>query len=194
MVSDIAHSRCSARTPGRAAGQAGAVGRLPNPPPDAYVSAMAIFPRPVSPRSALADLRDMFSPDRPHRWTLLALSCTLTGVLLWGLLLDSRIPPKEREIIYVESWMNDRKDSDIIREQMKDLAGYEAAFQKKQGEYQKMADMFGIEWRADAERNRIQREQVIAAIQKKLAERLAAAEAREAAAAAGHGKAAVAAR
>jgi len=142
---------------------------------------MAIFPRPVSPRSAFADLRDMFSAERPHRWTLLALSCALTALLLWGFMLDSRIPPKPREIIYVESWMNDRKDSDIIRQQMADIAEYEQALEKKQVEFQKVADMFGIEWREDEMRNRTRRAEVIAAIQKRLGERLAKAEAQEAA-------------
>ena len=162
-------------------GKAGRAPWLSNPSPDAYVGAMAILPRPVSPKSALADLRDMFSAERPHRWPLLVLSCVFTGLLLWGFMIDSRIPPKPREIIYVESWMSDRKDSDIIRDQMKDLADYEQALEKKQGEFQKVADMFGIEWRKEEMQNRARRKDVIAAIQKKLGERLAQAEAREAA-------------
>jgi len=142
---------------------------------------MPIFPRPVSPRSAFADLREMFSPDRPHRWTLLALSATLTGLMLWGFVLDSRIPEPPREIIYVESWMADRKDSDIIRKQIADLNAYEAGLVKKQGTYQKLADTFGIEYREEAARSEAQRKAVLAAIHKRLRERLAAAEAREAA-------------
>jgi len=152
---------------------------------DAYVGAMPIFPRPVSPRSAFADLREMFSPDRPYRWPLLALSAVLTGLMLWGLALDSRIPERPREITYVESWMADRKDSDIIRKQISDLAAYEASLVKKQGTYQELADTFGIEWREEAARNDAQRKAVIAAIHKRLQERLAAAEAREAQPAAG---------
>lgn len=146
---------------------------------DAYVGAMAIFPRPVAPSSAFADLRDMFSRDRPYRWTLLGVSVALTGVLLWGFMLDSRTPPKPREIFYVESWMSDRKDSDIIRQQIKDLAAYEAALAKKQREFQKVADSLGIDWRKDEARNSEQRKAVEAVIQKRLQERLAAAEARE---------------
>ncbi|OJY69747.1 MAG: hypothetical protein BGP16_08355 [Sphingobium sp. 66-54] len=142
---------------------------------------MPIFPRPVSPRSAFADLREMFSPDRPHRWTLLALSAALTGLMLWGFALDSRIPEQPREITYVESWMADRKDSDIIRKQITDLDAYEASLAKKQGTYQKLADTFGIEYREEAARSEAQRKAVLAAIHKRLQERLAAAEAREAA-------------
>lgn len=140
---------------------------------------MPIFPRPVSPRSAFADLREMFSPDRPYRWTLLALSAALTGLMLWGFALDSRIPEQPREITYVESWMADRKDSDIIRKQMTDLDAYEASLMKKQGTYQKLADTFGIEYREEAARSDAQRRAVLAAIHKRLQERLAAAEARE---------------
>jgi len=152
---------------------------------DAYVAAMPIFPRPVSPKSAISDLRDMFSPDRPHRWTILALSVALTGVLLWGFVLDSRIPPKPREIFYVENWMADRKDSDIIRQQIKDIALYESALGKKQKEFQKVADSLGIEWREEEARNKAQREAIIAAIQKRLNQRLADAVKKEAAAGGG---------
>ncbi|BAK68368.1 hypothetical protein SLG_36930 [Sphingobium sp. SYK-6] len=141
---------------------------------------MAILPRPVSPTSAFADLREMFSRERPHRWSILALSITLTGFLLWGFLVDSRIPPKEREIIYVESWMSDRKDSDIIRRQIEDLAKYEAALERKQREFQSVADSLGIEWREDEIRNRAQRKETIAAMNKLLHKRLEAALAHEA--------------
>ena len=146
---------------------------------EAYVSAMAIFPRPVTPKSAITDLREMFSPDRPHRWSILALSVTLTGLVLWGFALDTRAPKKEREIYYVESWMADRKDSDIIRQQMKDLDKYEAALNKKQDEFQRLADGLGIEWREEEARNTAQRKAVMVAIHKRLDERLAKAEVKE---------------
>jgi len=144
-----------------------------------YVVAMAIFPRPASPRSAVSDLREMFSPERPHRWPILALSVTLTGLLLWGFHIDSRKPPKEREIIYVESWMADRQDSDIIRRQLVDLERYEAALESKQGEFQRLADGLGIEWREDAARNKTEREAILAAVEKRLNDQLAEALARE---------------
>lgn len=145
---------------------------------------MAIFPRPVTPRSALADLKDFLTGERPHKWPLLGLSVALTGVILYGFYLDSRTPPKPREIIYVESWMADRKDSTVIAEQKKDLANYENALQKKQHEFQHVADMLGIDWREDEARSKAQREAVIAAVQKRLDQRLAEAKRREAAEAA----------
>ena len=148
-------------------------------PADAYVTAMAIFPRPVSPKSAASDLRDMFSPDRPHRWSILALSVTLTGLLLWGFAIDSRKPAKEREIIYIQNWTSDRRDSDIIRKQIEDVIRYEAALEDKQGEFRRLADGLGIEWREDAARNKVQRDAAIAAVHQRLQERLAEALARE---------------
>ncbi|WP_250890575.1 hypothetical protein [Sphingobium nicotianae] len=140
---------------------------------------MAIFPRPASPKSALADLRDMFSPDRPHRWTLLVLSVTVTSLLLWAFLLDTRTPPKERQIIYVESWMADRKDSDIIKRQLKDLTEYEGSLRTEQVSFQKVADRLGIEWREEEARNRKRREETIAAVKKNLEKKLATALERE---------------
>jgi hypothetical protein len=141
---------------------------------------MAVLPRPVSPKSAFADLKDMLSGERPHKWPLLLLSVALTGIIIWGFYIDSDPGiEKGREIIYVESWMSDRRDSDIIRQQKKDLANYEASLEKKQREFQSVADKYGIEWRKDEERNRARREAVITAINKQLDERLAKAEASE---------------
>jgi hypothetical protein len=142
---------------------------------------MAILPRPVSPRNALADLKMMFSRDREHRWTFLALSAAITGLLLWGFYLDARSPKKERQIIYVESWMADRKDSEIIRRQIIDLGKYEAALASKQQEFQRLADKVGIEWRADEAKNRERRAEMVKAMEKHLDKKLAESLAREAA-------------
>lgn len=121
----------------------------------------------------------MFSRDRPYRWSLLALSAALTGLLFGGFMLSSRLPEKPRQIYYVQSWMADRKDSDIIRKQIADLDAYEAGLVKEQGKFQRLADSLGIDWREDEARNAAQRKAVIAAIHKRLQERLAAAEAEE---------------
>jgi hypothetical protein len=146
----------------------------------AYLRPMPILPRPVSPTSAFADLKMMFAADRPHRWGLLGLSMAMTSIMLWGFYLDSRSPPKEREIYYVESWMSDRRDSDIIIRQKADLANYEKALDAKQKEFQHVADLAGIEWREDAARNKTEREAIVAAMQKHLDQKLSEALAREA--------------
>jgi hypothetical protein len=145
---------------------------------------MAILPRPVHPRSALADLRDVLVARRAHKWPLLALSVTLTGLILWGFYLDSNpgITP-EKQIIYVQNWESGRKDSDILVQQKIDLNAYEAALAKKQQEFQHVADRFGIEWRDEAERNRARRAAIVAAINRRLDQEIAQARAREAKAA-----------
>ncbi|MEJ1973467.1 MAG: hypothetical protein WDM96_13700 [Lacunisphaera sp.] len=141
----------------------------------------SIYPRPVSPRSALADLKLMFAPDRPHRWGLLGVSAALTFVCMWGFWQEFQAPKVDPQIIYVESWMADRRDSDIIRQQIKDLSTYEDDLQKSQAQYQRLADAVGIEWRKEEEANKVRRAQMSAAMKKLLEKRLADALRREAA-------------
>lgn len=142
---------------------------------------MPILPRPVSPKSAFADLREFLAGRRPHKWPLLGLSAALTGLIIWAFYLDARVPvSNEKEIIYVESWMADRKDSDILKRQKADLAAYEVLLEKKQREFQSVADRFGIDWKEEEARNRARRLAVIAAVNKRLDARIAEAEAREA--------------
>lgn len=121
----------------------------------------------------------MLSGPLPHKWPLLLLSMAMTGVMIWAFAHDARGPKRERQIIYVESWMADRKDSAIMEQQKKDLALYEAALQRKQKEFQSVADMVGIEWRKDEARNKAQRTAVLVAVNKQLDERIAAAKKRE---------------
>lgn len=145
------------------------------------LATMPILPRPVSPKSAFTDLKDFLVEPRAHKWPLLALSMALTGVIMWTFEYDSLSLKPGPQIIYVESWMADRKDSTILQEQKADLALYEAALAKKQREFQATADRFGVEWRQDAARNKVQREAVIAAVNKSLDERIAYAKKQEAA-------------
>jgi hypothetical protein len=136
----------------------------------------------VSPRSALADLKLMFSRDRPHRWGLLGVSAALTFILIWGFLLESRKPVPERQITYITTWASDRKDSDIIRQQIADLDTYETDLLKLQGRWQKFADATGTEWRKEEAENRAIRDRDRAAMKILLEKKLADALAREAAA------------
>jgi hypothetical protein len=142
---------------------------------------MSILPRPVTPKSALADLRSMLTGPLPHKWPLLGLSVAVTWVIMYGFYLDAKPAPVGPQIMYVESWMADRKDSDILKKQKADLAQYEVALEKKQHEFQSVADKFGIEWKNEEVRNRVRRKEVIAAINKQLDQRIAKAEADEAA-------------
>jgi hypothetical protein len=124
----------------------------------------------------------MLREPRAHKWPLLALSVVLTGVIMWAFEYDSYSLKPGPQIIYVESWMADRKDSTILKEQKADLALYEDALRKKQHEFQSVADTFGVEWRQEAERNSKERTEVIAAVNKRLDQKIAEAQKREAAA------------
>ncbi len=143
---------------------------------------MAIFPRPVSPKSALGDLWDYFRENRPHKWPLLGLSIALTWLIVWVFVIDANTNtmPTRNQIIYVQSWNADRPDAAIILQQKIDLAKREAALQNKQKEMQKVADIFGIDWRKDEARNTARRKEALKEINAELDKRLAKAEAEEA--------------
>lgn len=149
----------------------------------AYIAVMAIFPRPVSPRSAAGDLWSYLTANRAHKWPLLGVSIALTWIIVWAFLVDANTNtmPRQNKITYFQSWNGERADSAIILQQMRDLERREKALQKKQKEMQKLADTFGIEWRKDAERNDKRRAEALAYIRAMLEKRLADARAKEAA-------------
>jgi hypothetical protein len=142
---------------------------------------MAIFPRPVSPKSALSDVWGYFRENRPHKWPVLALSMTLTGIIIWVFVLDANTNtmPRQNKIIYVESWDANRSDAAIILQQKIDLAKGEVALAARQKEMQKVADVFGIDWREDAARNAARRKEALKQINAQLEQRLEKAEAAE---------------
>lgn len=144
---------------------------------------MAIFPRPVSPKSALGDLWGYFRQQRPHKWPLLGLSAAMTWVIVWAFVVDANTNtmPTRNKIIYVQSWDANRSDAAIILQQKIDLAKREAALQKKQKEMQGIADVFGIDWREEEARNTARRKEALKAINAQLDDRLAKAERAESA-------------
>ena len=146
---------------------------------------MAIFPRPVSPKSAMGDLWDYFRQSRPHKWPLLGLSIAITWLIVWVFVIDANTNtmPTRNQIIYVKSWDADRPDAAIIMQQKIDLAKREAALQTKQKEMQKVADLFGIDWRKDEARNSARRKEALVQINAQLDQRLKQAQASEAGAA-----------
>lgn len=139
---------------------------------------MAIFPRPVSPRSAAGDLWSYLSEKRPHKWPLLGVSTALTGLIIWAFLVDANTNtmPTRNKITYFQSWDSNRTDAQVILQQKIDLAEREIALRKKQKEMQKVADIFGIEWRKDAERNDTRRREALMYLNAELDRKLAAAQ------------------
>lgn len=147
-------------------------------PAMAYMSDMAIFPRPVSPKSALSDLWGYFRENRPHKWPLLGLSAAMTWLIIWAFIVDANTNtmPTRNKIIYVESWDANRSDAAIILQQKIDLAKREAAIERRQREMQGVADVFGIDWRKDEARNTARRKEAVKEINALLDNRLAKAE------------------
>ncbi len=141
---------------------------------------MSIFPRPVSPKSALGDFWSYFSERRAHKWPLVGLSMALTWVIIWAFLADSNTNtmPTRNKIFYFQSWNANRSDATIILQQKMDLARSELALRKQQKRMQAFADMTGVEWREEAARNGAKRAVAIKAINEQLDDRLAKAEAR----------------
>jgi hypothetical protein len=146
-----------------------------------YIGAMAIFPRPVSPKSAMSDLWSYFRENRPHKWPLLGVSVAMTWVIIWAFIVDANTNtmPTRNQIFYVQSWDANRSDAAIILQQKIDLAKREAAIEKKQKEMQGVADIFGIDWKADEARNTARRKEALKQINAQLDQRLAKAEGAE---------------
>lgn len=142
---------------------------------------MAIFPRPVSPRSAAGDLWSYLTERRAHKWPLLGLSMAFTWLIVWAFLVDANTNtmPTRNKIIYFESWDASRSDAAIILQQKLDLAEREAKLREKQQDMQKLADMFGIEWRDDARRNDARRNEALKVLNADLDRRLLMAKAEE---------------
>lgn len=155
--------------------------------PMSYMEGMKILPRPVAPKSALHDLWTLLAEKRAHKWPLLGLSAAMTWLIVWAFIIDGQtnIMPRQNKIIYFQSWDKSRPDSEIIREQISELAAREKALVGKQQEMQAWADRFGIEWREEKARNDARRAEALRQINAMLEKRLADALAREAAQAAG---------
>ena len=146
-----------------------------------YIGAMAIFPRPVSPKSAMSDMWSYFRENRPHKWPLLGVSVAITWVISWACIVDANTNtmPTRNQIFYVQSWDANRSDAAIILQQKIDLAKREAAIEKKQKEMQGVADIFGIDWKADEARNTARRKEALKQINAQPDQRLAQAEGAE---------------
>lgn len=83
---------------------------------------MAVFPRPVSPKRAIRDLRMFLAMRQKHELVFGFLSIGITTLLIAGFYVDSRVEkPWKRDIQYVESWPLDRSLAQIRAQQQIDL-------------------------------------------------------------------------
>ena len=107
---------------------------------------MPVFPRPSSPRAALADLRAFLRRRGREQAIGAALAVLITTIIVIVFFVDSSIntaPPPQ--VIYVDSWSENRTDAEIIADQKKDQAAREAALKARQQEFQKLEKQLGIE-------------------------------------------------
>jgi hypothetical protein len=106
---------------------------------------MAIFPRPVSPRAALADFRAFLRHREREHWIGGALAVLVTIIIIIEFLVDSKIntaPPPT--IIYTEQWRADRTDAQIIADQKKQHAEKKAAQEERLRQFQKLEKQLGM--------------------------------------------------
>jgi hypothetical protein len=122
----------------------------------AYITGMAILPRPSKPREALADLWSVLRERRRHQWALLALAVTFTGVILWMFIFqfNAKQAYKPPEIVYVEQWRADRTRADVEKRLAKDAPVEKARAEElkklqleRQKQFQRVADMMGIDYK-----------------------------------------------
>ncbi len=106
---------------------------------------MAIFPRPVSPRAALADFRAFLRQRGREQWIGAALAVLVTIIIIIEFLVDSQIntapPPR---VIYVQQYDANRTDAEIVAQQKIDQAAKEAAQKERQRQFQKLEKQLGM--------------------------------------------------
>lgn len=145
-----------------------------------YLAPMAIFPRPVSPKRAWSDLREYLAEGRRHKLLFLVLAVAATWAIVWGFLLDSKTNTMPgRQIIYIQNWSADRTEADIIARQKEDLLKRQAAIKRKQEDFRKVADQFGIDWRKEAAIGDKREKEAVAAVMARLDKLEAEAKAKE---------------
>jgi hypothetical protein len=106
---------------------------------------MAIFPRPVSPRAALADFRAFLRHREREHWIGAALAVLVTIIIIIEFLVDSTIntapPPR---VVEVELFSSNRTDAEIIADQKKRQAEKQAAQKERQRQFQKLEKQLGM--------------------------------------------------
>ena len=106
---------------------------------------MSWFPRPASPRAALADLMSFMRHRSREQLIGGALALLATSIIIIEFIIDSKMntaPPPQ--IIYVDSWSANRTDTEIVAEQKQDQAALEAAQRERQRQFQKLENRFGM--------------------------------------------------
>jgi len=106
---------------------------------------MPIFPRPSSPRAAIADLRTYWSHRNRDHVIGGTLAVLVTIIILILFFVDSKINTAPRRTVqYVDSWPADRTDAEIIAQQKKDQAEADARAKANQEKFKKLEKTLGM--------------------------------------------------
>ena len=109
------------------------------------IAVMPWFPKPSSPRAAIADLRAFMRHQSREQRLGAVLAVLVTIIIVIIFFVDSSIntapPPR---IVYVESWSKQRTDAEIVAEQKKDQAERDALAKEKQRQFQELENKLGM--------------------------------------------------
>jgi hypothetical protein len=103
-----------------------------------YLPAMAILPRPASPRVLLRELRAVFTGSRRQKLVIGALAIGITSAWVTLFIIESwwGVMPEGPQITYVEDYRADRTDAQIIAQQKIDQAARDKAKAERRRQWQ----------------------------------------------------------
>jgi hypothetical protein len=104
-----------------------------------------IIPRPASPKALVADLRAFLADRSRHQIIGAFLAILMPTLIITGFILDGRSLAPGEQLVYVESWSANRTDAEIMADQKRRQKEREAADAERRRQFQKLADMFGVE-------------------------------------------------
>lgn len=106
---------------------------------------MSWFPRPSSPRAAIADLLAFARQGSREQRLGAVMAVLVTIIIVIVFFVDSSIntaPPPQ--IVYVENWPSNRSEEEIKADQAKDQAARDAAMKERQEQFRKLENQFGM--------------------------------------------------
>lgn len=115
---------------------------------------MAFFPRPVRPSRAIGDLWTFIRQRRRHELGFGVLAVVITALWFWAIFdkLDVRPEWEPPQVMYVKQWPTTRSEAEVraqlAEDAPKEIAAHkaeEAAAQKRQAEFKKVAKTLGID-------------------------------------------------
>ena len=101
------------------------------------------LPRPSSPAAAWRELKAFLGQQERQKFFFALIAIMIPGLIVLGFYVDANIQP-EPQIIYVQSWPENRTDAQIKAQQKIDQAARDKAAAEKRRQYQELAKRLGI--------------------------------------------------